>query len=399
MSIIPIRGVVQHYAWGGYRFIPELLKLKSPATEPHAEYWMGVHHRGPAVSSQDGRPLRDLLSIQPRARMGAPVVEKFGGDLPFLFKVLDVRKMLSIQTHPTKQAAEIGYQLENRKGIPLNAFHRNYKDDNHKPEIMVALTDFWLLHGFRSESAITDTLQRVPEFEALIGRFRSLGLREFYRYLMELPQQQVNEILGPLEERLRSRNDLKRSQPDYWAAEAFRDYTQDGNYDRGIFSIYLFNLVRVDPGQGIFQDAGIPHAYLEGVNVELMANSDNVFRGGLTPKHVDVAELMEHVRFEAVTPRILKGQALNAYETHYPSPAPDFALTRIRLSTDEVYAADAQTSGAILICMNGKAKLRSGEDTLNLSRGEVCWIDAGTDVEYQASGTETTEFYKAFVPA
>ena len=176
-KIIPIEGVVQQYAWGGHRFIPELLCIENPEQKPFAELWMGTHNRGPATITNASTPqtLVSWLDQNPKA-LGSKVQQQFHGKLPFLFKVLDVRQMLSIQSHPTKEQAEIGFQKENELGIPLAARHRNFKDDNHKPEIMVALTPFWLLHGFKSEKAIAKVLEEVPEFHPLQPHFKSQNI-------------------------------------------------------------------------------------------------------------------------------------------------------------------------------------------------------------------------------
>ncbi|MEM9848470.1 MAG: mannose-6-phosphate isomerase, class I, partial [Bacteroidota bacterium] len=323
MSILAIKGKVQNYAWGGKDFIPALIGVENKAQQAFAELWMGAHHRGPAQIEGSEQTLADLIEEKPNEMLGQVIAEKFDHRLPFLFKILDVNKMLSIQTHPTKAQAIAGFEKENKVGVPLTAKHRNFKDDNHKPEIMIALTDFWLLHGFQSVAAIHQCLHEVLEFEPLRPHFQTRSIRQLYQHIMELPQASVNEILAPLQKRLNAVEDLPKSSPDYWAKLAFQDYTRAGDFDRGIFSIYLFNLVQIAPGRAIFQDAGIPHAYLEGVNVELMANSDNVFRGGLTPKHIDVPELMHHLKTDAVVPKVFEGEQLTANERVYRTPAPD----------------------------------------------------------------------------
>ncbi|HFC00886.1 MAG TPA: mannose-6-phosphate isomerase, class I, partial [Phaeodactylibacter sp.] len=209
-KIYPLKAAVQNYAWGGTSFIPNLLNIQNADNQPFAEIWLGAHQRGPAQLNMDGEVffLDKWLAQNPDA-LGEKVIEKFGKTLPYLFKVLDVNKMLSIQSHPTKKAAEIGFLKENKTGIPITAPHRNYKDDNHKPEVMVAMTDFWLLHGFQSEEAIEQILANVPEFEKLLFFFQKIKPKEreskifqFYKYLMTMPVEEVDEILKPLGERL-----------------------------------------------------------------------------------------------------------------------------------------------------------------------------------------------------
>ena len=176
--------------------------------------------------------------------------------------------MLSIQSHPNKKQAEIGFAKENKEGIPLDAKHRIFKDDNHKPELMMALSDFWLLHGFKSIADIKQTIAETPEFSTLAYRLED-GIKGFYTYLLNMSQGEVTASLTSLRIRLLESEIEDKSHPDYWAKQAFEDY----GYDKGIFSIYFYNLVYLRPGQGIYQEAGVPHAYLGGQNVEIMANS------------------------------------------------------------------------------------------------------------------------------
>ena len=296
-----LTGSVQHYSWGGTKFLPQLLTIENPNHAPFAEYWLGVHAGGPASVevNQQSVLLSDIIASDPVAALSAPVYEQFGG-LPYLFKVLDVKDMLSIQVHPTKEYAKVAFEKEEAAGVALDAPNRNYKDQNHKPEIMLAMSEFWLLHGFKSEAKILETLENSAEFQVLAPLYKSEGLAGLYTFLMEMEQAQVDSLLGPVIKRaLRNKQDGKidKTSPEWWVAKLYENSNGIYPIDKGVFSIYLFNIVCIMPGQGIFQDAGVPHAYLEGQNVELMANSDNVLRGGLTPKHIDIEEL---------NPRILK---------------------------------------------------------------------------------------------
>ena len=390
--IIPLKGTVQHYDWGGSDFIALLLSQSNPEQRPFAELWMGTHKNGTATAllAQQEISLKKLIEQSPETILGPEVTAYFEGRLPFLFKILDVRKMLSIQAHPTKSSALEGFRLENEKGVPLDAKHRNYKDDNHKPEVMVALTDFWLLHGFRSEEAIAEVLAEVAEFKPLRPHFEERNIKALYQFVMEMPQAQVDQILHPLRERLEKQTlegPLAKSSPDYWALQGFQDYTRDGHYDRGIFSIYLFNLVFIPKGQGIFQAAGIPHAYLEGVNVELMANSDNVFRGGLTPKHIDVPGLMQHLVFDPIDPAVFQGEQQNEIETYFPTPAPDFALWKFAFNeANGLLAKEAQDTAFIYIVMKGQIVVSAGEAELAAKQGDIFMIPAGQTIEIKSSG-------------
>ncbi|MBO0781185.1 MAG: mannose-6-phosphate isomerase, class I, partial [Ktedonobacteraceae bacterium] len=335
-------GKIQHYAWGGYSFLPVLIGLQPEPGKTYAEYWMGAHEKAPSqILQSDGTTvaLNDIIKEQPEKTLGQYVAREYGR-LPFLLKVLDVREMLSIQVHPTKSEAEAGFARENEMGIPLDAPERNYKDDNHKPELGVALSDFWLLYGFRLEDQLRAVLDQVPEFRVLKPVFADGGYFGLYKYVMEMPQASVDELLGPLVERVSRKyraGELDESAPDYWAAKTIQE-EQVGNYDRGIFSIYFFNLVKLKPGQATFQDAGVPHAYLQGQTMEIMANSDNVVRGGLTPKHIDVPQLLRLTRCKGMVPEIIESrQNAHPHEIFYKTPSHEFCLSRIHLGGGELY--------------------------------------------------------------
>lgn len=392
---------VQHYDWGGQQYIPQLLGFTPDSATKYAEIWMGVHAGSPASIEVNGnsRLLKDWLNEAPQQRLGKLCMEKFDAQLPYLFKILDVQKMLSIQAHPTKQAAKRGFLRENEAGVPAKAPFRNYKDDNHKPEIMVALTDFWLLHGFRTINDCLAVLDKEPELIEVSNRLRSSGnLSDTYQWIMTMPQPEVDRILAPLADRLTGAleaNILSKDDPRYWAALALRDFTlPDGSYDRGVFSIYLLNLVFIPEGKGIFQDAGIPHAYLEGVNVELMSNSDNVFRGGLTSKHIDVNELMEHTVFEPVTPHILGGQTISLTEAVYPCPVDDFLLSRLDIPATQKHLEPDTDSPRIFILLEGRTETSDG---MHWKSGDCLFLPAGSAVDFLA--IERSLWFKAGIPA
>ncbi len=361
---------------------------------------MGAHPKGPAKAKLNSHNLSldQLIAEAPVFFLGKDTADRFSERLPFLFKILDVRSMLSIQAHPNKKAAEAGFARENALGIPLDAPHRVFRDDNHKPEVMVALTDFWLLHGFTSQQRIGQLPEIVPEFSPLSDLFRSGDLRELYRQLMTMPQEAVNHLLSPLAERLQraqAEGILTESHPEYWAAQAFEEYTSAaGDYDRGIFSIFLMNLVHVPPGMGIYQGAGIPHAYLRGVNVELMANSDNVFRGGLTPKHVDVGALMEHLEFQAVDPELIKGHPGPGGLITFPSPAPDFRLSQLEITSGQTYRIEPEAGPRIFIIMDGSVSIGHTGDA---GRGSITYLCPGVSVTLTAH--RPAKIFLAGVPA
>ncbi len=393
--IYSLKGKVQHYSWGGLEFIPHLLQTENGQNIPFAEYWLGAH---PAFSSTINFKGKELLLIdfidQNRELiLGTDVAREFGV-LPFLFKVLDVRQMLSIQVHPSKTEAVKGFEKENVAGVSLSAPNRNYKDENHKPEAMVALDDFYLLHGFKPEKELLAILNKVTELSFLQPVFEAGGYKGLYQHVMGMNQEEVNKKLQALAERispLYENGELQKMDEDFWAARAIKSFCKNGQYDKGIFSIYLFNLVHLKKGEGIYQPEGMPHAYLEGQNIELMANSDNVLRGGLTDKHVDVIELMKHTRFEATLPNILQATDEGLYQT----TAKEFCLYKYE---DDFTANKVTTDGPeIIFCLHGRLVLQMEKDSLSFSKGEAAFVFANTELKIERDNNSV--IFRAAVPA
>ena len=395
-----LTGTVKHYDWGGTSFIPSLLNIPNEENKPFAEYWLGVHPQADCeVVSPDGSVhlLRDYFSTASPTALGDYVARRFG-TMPYLLKALDVKDMLSIQVHPSKEDAVKDFAGENSKGISISAPQRNYKDDNHKPELMVAMGDFWLLHGFKPEAEMKETLKAVPELKSLLPVFEQSGYKGLYKKVMELPQDEVNAQLQPLLDRiipLYKEGKLNRSEADYWAAKGALTFSQPGKTDRGIFSVYLFNLVELSRGQAIFQDAGVPHAYLEGRNVEIMASSDNVLRGGLTNKHIDVPELLKHVKCEATHPTILKGER-NGKELVYKTPAPDFELSSYLLHEGDSISFTPFTA-EILLLVDGQVEIANKGNKVVLRKGQPSAIALPNNA-VSIHATEPAWLFKASVP-
>lgn len=394
MNVYPLRGVVQHYSWGGNSFIPSLLNIDNEGKKPFAEYWLGAHENAPSlVEGKDAVPLNEFIRSNPSV-LGKEVVQKFGR-LPYLLKVLDVRDMLSIQVHPSKTDAEQGFEAEEKAGIARNAPNRNYKDDNHKPELMLALGEFYLLHGFREAASLRSILQEVPELRNLVSVFGDNNYKALYEYVMNLPQETVNEELRPLLDRIipaYRAGSLSKDHPDFWAARAAITFNEKDRIDRGIYSVYFFNVVKMKRGQAIFQDAGLPHAYLEGQNIEIMANSDNVLRGGLTTKYIDTKELIRHIHFEPTIPRILDpAPDPVSGERRFITPAADFELSEIVMRPGQSFQWNP-ASIEILFNYEGKVQV----DELRVRRGEAVMAPAGKHLTIKA--TETGILYRAVVP-
>ncbi|MBZ4190469.1 mannose-6-phosphate isomerase, class I [Niabella beijingensis] len=368
-----LEGEVKHYDWGGVTFIPSLLQVENPQMKPFAEYWMGVHPAAKCrllLDKGDNVLLRDFINADPEALLG-PAVKRSFGQMPYLLKVLDVKDMLSIQVHPSKTQAALDFETENQKGVPLNAPDRNYKDANHKPELMVALSPFYLLHGFKPEKKLVQTLEAVPELHVFLPVFKEEGYKGLYKMAMELPQEEVNELLQPLINRiipLYLQEKLDKVSEDFWAARAAQTFIQPGSIDRGIFSIYFFNIVHLKTGEAIFQDAGVPHAYLEGYNVEIMASSDNVLRGGLTAKHIDTAELLKHTKCEATHPQVISNT--KGKERVYPAPVPDFELRSYDLKTGDEITLQPSTA-EIFLLTDGEVELSAADSRVVLKSGTI----------------------------
>jgi mannose-6-phosphate isomerase len=399
--VLPITGKVQHYAWGGYYYLPKLLNIPVKKGETYAEFWLGTHDRGSAEfknGSEQPVSLKDYIDTYPEQTLGEKAMKSFG-QLPFLMKVLDVKDMLSIQVHPSKEDARIAFDAENEQGIDLASPGRNFKDSNHKPELMLAVSEFWLLHGFKNPKALQSILREVPELHFLVPVFGGDNYKKLYQHVMEMPQIQVDRHLKTLVERNIAHYNagkLSKTKEDFWAARAAITYSMEGHIDRGIFSIYFFNLLHLQPGEAVFQDAGLPHAYLEGQNVEIMSNSDNVLRGGLTPKHVDVRELLKHVKFKPTIPHIITGKPENGERLVYPTPAPDFELSSIKIAKGQSVKLQSHSIELFLVFSGSGEVAENERKGFKRNKGEA-WVS----FDGAASSVKALEdmvIYQASVP-
>ena len=399
--VLPVTGKVQHYAWGGYYYLPKLLNIPVKKGETYAEFWLGTHERGSAeLKNGSDHPvsLKDYIEAFPLQTLGEKAARAFGR-LPFLLKVLDVKDMLSIQVHPSKHNAQSAFEAENEQGIDLTSPERNFRDDNHKPELMLALSEFWLLHGFKNPKTLQGILREIPELHFLVPVFGGDNYKKLYQHVMEMPQGQVDRHLKTLVERViphYQAGKLNKDKEDFWVARAAMTYSQEGHIDRGIFSIYFFNLLHLQPGQAVFQDAGLPHAYLEGQNVEIMSNSDNVLRGGLTPKHVDVRELLKHVKFEATVPNIITGKPVEDDREVFSTPAPDFELSRLQIGKGRSLKMVSH-SAEIFLVFSGVAEVaENAGQAFKRNKGEA-WVSFDGAVS-TVKALEDTVIYQASIP-
>jgi mannose-6-phosphate isomerase len=394
-----LKNTIQEYAWGSPTAIPDLLGQKNPGNKPRAELWMGAHPKAPSLVQYQGRwvSLLDLINKNPLDVLGSNAAKNFNNQLPYLFKVLAAAKPLSIQAHPNLDQARKGFRKENTQNIPLDAPHRNYRDANHKPECICALTPFWALSRFRRISGILSYLKKVcaqgleAEIENLKQQPNSDGLKRFYTALMTMDADRQEQVVAQALEQARR---FKAEDPVFdWMLRIACDYPND----IGVLAPILLNLICLKPGQALFLDAGELHAYLEGLGIELMANSDNVLRGGLTPKHVDVPELLRVLKFEDRDVTLLKPQKGVPNELVFRSPVAEFQLSVIDLNADAQYQSPTHRSVEILICTRGTAMLsdKGGQTEIRLQQGVSVLIPAAVE-RYAIRGEGT--FYKAAVP-
>ncbi|WP_405519939.1 mannose-6-phosphate isomerase, class I [Streptomyces canus] len=368
---------IRPYAWGSTTAIPELLGVR-PTGEPQAEMWMGAH---PGAPSRTGRgTLVEVIAADPAKELGAEAVAKFGPRLPFLLKILAAGAPLSLQVHPDLAQAKEGYDDEERRGIPVDAGHRNYKDANHKPELICALTEFDGLCGFREPARAAELLDALgvdslkPYVDLLHARPEEAALREVLTAVLTADRSEMAHTVTA------AAAACARLGGDH---APYADIAHHYPGDPGVIAAMLLNHVRLQPGEALFLGAGIPHAYLSGLGVEIMANSDNVLRCGLTPKHVDVPELLRIVRFEAADPGVLRPEASPDGEEVYETPIDEFRLSRCVLPEGGATHDLTRPTPQILLCTAGS--VRAGEH--ELCSGQSVFVPAGEKAEVSGTGT------------
>ncbi|CNB95749.1 mannose-6-phosphate isomerase [Yersinia pseudotuberculosis] len=338
-----------------------------------AELWMGAHPKSSSqVLDANGQwhSLRDVIDQDPDNTLGSDIFKRFG-ELPFLFKVLCAAQPLSIQVHPSKAAAEVGFAKENQAGIPLDAAERNYKDANHKPELVYALTPFQAMNGFRTLEDIQALLQPLsaahPDIAAFLRQPDTEHLASLFASLLSMSGETKTRALGILKAALNS----QLGEP--W--DTIRSISCFYPDDSGLFSPLLLNVVTLQPGEAMFLYAETPHAYLNGVALEVMANSDNVLRAGLTPKFIDIPELMSNLQFiPKPANALLTTPKQQGNELIFPIPVEDFAFSLHTLVAEPQVLA--QHSAAIVFCVEGSAVLKKQEQEITLQPGESCFISA-----------------------
>ncbi|MEU9243955.1 mannose-6-phosphate isomerase, class I [Streptomyces sp. NPDC048385] len=368
---------IRPYAWGSPTAIPKLLGVE-PSGEPQAEMWMGAHPGAPSRTVRG--TLVEVIDKDPKGELGEAAVAKFGPRLPFLLKILAAGAPLSLQVHPDLEQAREGYEDEERRGVPVGAPHRNYKDANHKPELICALTEFDGLCGFRAPQESAGLLDGLgvnslkPYVDVLRAHPEDAALREVLTAILRADREEMAHTVAE------ATAACIRLGGDY---APYADLAHHYPGDPGVIAAMLLNHVRLQPGEALFLGAGIPHAYLNGLGVEIMANSDNVLRCGLTPKHVDVPELLRVVRFEAGDAGVLRPEAAPDGEEVYETPIDEFRLSRYVLPEGAAAHDLTLPTAQILLCTAGTVHV--GE--YDLAPGRSVFVPADEEAEVSGAGT------------
>ncbi|MCE6999328.1 mannose-6-phosphate isomerase, class I [Saccharothrix sp. S26] len=400
MTVDLLHNAVRAYAWGSRTAIAELLGKEVPTPHPEAELWMGAHPGDPSrVVGPDGaeQSLLELLADDPDGQLGARHADRWGSRLPFLLKVLAADEPLSLQAHPSAEQAANGFAAEDAAGVPMDSPIRNYKDPSAKPELICALTEFHALAGFRDPARTVALLRSLdaPDFapyvELLAAQPDAGGLRALFTTLITLPQTALDMLLpqvldacvlhvkehGEFDLECRTVLELGEAYPG----------------DAGVLAALLLNRIVLRPGEAIYLPAGNLHAYLHGTGVEILANSDNVLRCGLTPKHVDVPELLRVLDFGCGDMPVQTGVQTSPGLWSYRTPCPEFELSRIEVGPS-VHVRVDHSGPQILLCTRGRARLTCGDDTVELACGQSVWLPA-RDPEVIVTAEVDTQLFRA----
>jgi mannose-6-phosphate isomerase len=403
-----LRGAIRTYAWGSRTAIADFTGRAVPTAHPEAELWLGAHPADPAWVETEGgeQSLLEVLRADPEGQLGPVVRARFGDVLPFLVKVLAADEPLSLQAHPSTEQAIEGYRNEDRMGVPLTSPVRNYRDRSHKPEVLVAIEPFEALAGFRPV-ARTVALMRAfavsdldPFVDLLAGQSDADGLRALFTTWITAPQPDLDVLVPAV---LDGAINYLRSGATEFAEEARTVLELGERYpgDAGVLASLLLNRLRLEPGEALYMPAGNLHSYLRGVGFEVMANSDNVLRGGLTPKHVDVPELLRVLDFTPATDESLHpALEQDGFELQYRTPATEFAVSVLTLDGDnlghEVDAPCRHEGPQILVCVQGPVVVRAKSDTLTLERGSAAWVSAD-DGQIRLEADTPSKLFRATV--
>ncbi len=398
IGLCPLVNPIRHYAWGSRSAIAELLGRPTPSPHPEAEIWMGAHPSDPSRAQRRGAwmPLPHLLREDPAAALGAQTAARYGGELPFLFKVLAVAQPLSIQAHPDREQARAGFERERAAGIALGARERNYPDPHPKPELICALSPFSALCGFRRIPEIARAFREFEihafarEVEALERGGDAQALECFFAALWTAEAERIASAIEQAVARAEQRTEEPAAR---WLVALASLYPGEA----GVLAPLILNLVALAPGEAMYLGAGELHSYLEGVGVEIMGNSDNVLRGGLTEKHVDVPELLRVLRFEPRHAEILTPREFPTGERVFETPAEEFQLAVLHVEAGKPWRSGASRGVEILLVTEGQLTItdRAAGESLPMLRGASVFVPNSVEC-YELAGAAVV--YRAGVP-
>jgi mannose-6-phosphate isomerase len=400
-----LRNAVRPYAWGSRTAIGELLGRPVPTPHPQAELWLGAHPADPSVLLHaDGAQtsLLDALRADPDRHLGTRCAQRWGRRLPFLLKVLAAEEPLSLQAHPSAQQAAEGFAREEARRIPRDAPERNYSDANHKPELICALTELHALAGFREPLRTVELLAALPAppldayCRMLAAEPTADGLRTLFTTWITMPEPTAKAVLPCTLDAcvalLRKRGSDFRPE-----CRVILELAETYPGDVGVLAALLLNHVVLASGEAMYLPAGNLHTYLRGTAVEISTNSDNVLRGGLTSKHIDVPELLRVLDFSYGALPVQRGERVGPQETAYCTPAEEFQLTRLEWAQGESTPVLLSSPyPQILLCTHGSAELRSrAGGHLTVCRGASVWLAAADPEVMVCPGAGPVQLFRA----
>lgn len=386
--IFKLTNVIQNYAWGSRTALNTRFGFDNPKNEPQAELWMGAHPSGGSHLEALDVSLADYIATEPQRVLGEYTATRYG-ELPYLFKILAAHTPLSIQVHPNKRKSELGFARENEQDIALNDSIRNYKDPNHKPELVYALTPYKAMNGFRpiehiirlfNEIALGELIQEVGLLEQGAN---SEALGQFFSSIMMLSGERKEKVLAQLEEAYSKPIVSNMACEAIQYSKAFKKYYEG---DIGLLAPFILNTVELEPGEAMFLSPETPHAYVQGTALEIMASSDNVLRAGLTSKHMDIPELIDNVVFSSINPENLKmSPVIKGSKEYYPIPVDDFGFDILHANStkQEQYVRSAE----ILFCVDNNIVVESQGKAVELVPGESVFVPCSAQMyTYQGEG-------------
>lgn len=371
---------IKHYDWGSLNAVSELFNYPNETQQPIAEVWFGANSQATSkvITVQGEVELATLIQQDPNTILGQKAALQFDEKLPFLFKILSAQSPLSIQVHPDLSNAKAGFLRENELNIDLSDSVRNYKDPNHKPELIYALTPFYALNGFRELAEIVTLFELLDcdELFEIIENFKETqtecGLKKFFSAILELNEIQKDSAITKLHQKSKQFDELTQ-----WAIDKIAESYPN---DIGLLMPLILNVICLKQNEAIYLKAQTPHAYLFGTALEIMANSDNVLRAGLTSKNIDVKELLDNTDFKPLLKDdILMQSEQSENQFFYPVPVPDFKFSIIESLQNKTTIT--VESAEILLCINGEVAIQElDKPSIILKKGDSVFISANTEI-------------------